>query len=114
MAEGLPALSVLEAEVMDMWDVLLGREPSPVNERRTDAMLEVANAYFARASEIAALILKAEREGNLVASSGYSRFRKGELRLFMDVATKTADMGSRRITMKSLQMEAERTGRERQ
>lgn len=110
--EGLPALSSLVAEVKDMWSVLLGREESPVPSHRVEAMMEVADAYYARASEIAAIIQRAEREGNVMRSSGYSKFRTGELRTFTEVARKATELGSRRITLAQLRAEAERTGRE--
>jgi hypothetical protein len=108
--EGLPALPVLQSEIQDMWDVLMGREPPPIPVHRVEAMMEVADAYFARASEITALIQQAEADG--LASPSYRKFRTGPLRTFMEVAKRAADLGSRRITVKGQKIEAERTGRD--
>lgn len=111
--EGLPALSSLKAEVQDMWDVLLGRQAPPINTRMVHALMEVADAYFARGMEITALIQRAEEEGRLVKTSGYVRFRTGELRTFCEVAKRAADLGSRRITVRGQQLESERVGRDK-
>jgi hypothetical protein len=108
----LPGLALLKSEVMDMWDVLLGNRPPPINSTRTDAMMETADAYFARASYITAMIQRAEQEGKLKRGDAYVSFRSGELRTFMDVAKRSADMGSRRVTVKGQQLEAERLGRD--
>lgn len=112
MNEGLPALSSLVAEVSDMWDVLLGRTEPPIRSSGVHALMEVADAYFARASEIAALIQRGEREGTVMKSSNYSKFRTGELRTFLEVAKRASDLGSRRITVRGQQIDSERTGRE--
>lgn len=112
LGEGLPSLVALEAELADMWDVLMGRTEPPINSKRTDALMEVADAYFARASEITALIQQSEREGTLPRTSSYVKFRTGELRTFMDMCKRAADLGSRRITMFQLTLEHERRGRE--
>lgn len=109
---GLPALSSLQAEIMDYWDVLLGRQDPPIH-RGVSTLMEVADAYFCRATEIAAQILQREREGLIVKTHRYSKFRTGELRLFMEAAKRAADLGSRRITAKQLQIEEERIGRGR-
>lgn len=110
--EGLPALSSLVAEVHDMWDVLLGRMEPPIPSRNVQALMEVADAYFARASEITAMIQRAEREGRLTRSDQYVKFRTGELRTFLDMAKRAADLGSRRITVRGMEIEAARTGRD--
>jgi hypothetical protein len=111
MESGLPALSALESELMDMWDVLLGHAPPPISHRAVDALMEVANAYYARAQFIAAMIQRGERQGAIDKHSMYSKFRTGELRTFIEVAGKTTELGSRRITMQQLKQEGERTGR---
>lgn len=113
VADGLAPLPVLQAEIDEYWDVLLGRVPPPIPEHRTDALMETADAYFARASEITAMIQRAEQEGTLVRTSPYVKFRTGELRTFMDVCKRAADMGSRRITMFQIRIEHhERRGRD--
>ena len=109
---GLPSPTLLAVELQDMTDVLLGRKNPPVFAGNVEALLEVADAYFARASEIAMKILAAEREGKINKSSPYSKFRTGELRIFMDLARSAASTGSRRITVTQMQENRERTGRE--
>lgn len=107
---GLPNLTALVAELEDYWDVLLGRVDPPI-DNGTITLMEVADAYFARSNEIASLILKAEREGSIPRTSKYTKFRTGELRHFIEVCKRAADLGSRRITARQLVLEAERTGR---
>lgn len=112
LGEGVPSLILLKSEVQDMWDVLLGRKDPPVPARRVEALMEVADAYYARAMEITALIQRAEQEGRLAKGSEYTKFRTGELRTFSEVAKRSADLGSRRITVQGQHIEAERTGRD--
>lgn len=103
----------LSAELEDMRDVLMGRETVPAGITVGPlALMEVAEAYFGRASEIEQIILKGEREGTIAASSALSRFRKGELRSFKEMAKSAAELGSRRLTAASLRFEQERQGRE--
>lgn len=106
---GLPPLVELQLEVQDMWDVLLGRKEPPFWQG-TITLMEVADAYYARASEITALIQEKEREGT--ASPGYKRFRTGALRTFLEMAKRAADLGSRRITFEQMEVEQAKLGRE--
>lgn len=108
--EGLPGLPVLEAELQDMWDVLLGRVEPPYWNGGIITLMEVADAYFARASEITALIQEAERKTGI--TTAYKKFRTGALRTFMEVAKRSADLGSRRITVEQMLQEQARLGRE--
>lgn len=111
--EGLPNLTVLQEEFQDYWDVLLGRVDPPVKVRgRTLALMEVADAYFARASEVKALIHRLEREGRVLRGSPLYAYRTGELADFMEMAKRAADLGSRRLTEAGQQAEAEERGRE--
>lgn len=109
---GIPNLPVLQSEVQDMMDVLLGRVDPPINNGVL-TLMEVADAYFARGSEIAMMILRGQREGTIPRGGSYAKFRTGELRHFLDVCKGSRDLGSRRVTVKQLTMEAERTGRSR-
>ncbi|MFE9742936.1 hypothetical protein [Streptomyces sp. NPDC006477] len=102
----------LAAELEDMRDVLMGREPVPAGVGGPLALMEVADAFFGRASEMEQVILRMEREGKIDGSSHLSRFRKGELRSFKEQAKSACDLGSRRLTADSLRYEQERTGRE--
>lgn len=113
LGRGAREAVALSAELEDMRDVLLGHadipdgiQPGPL------ALMEVAEAYFSRACDIEQHILKREREGTLKPDSALSRFRKGELRSFKEMAKSAADLGSRRLTAESLRFEQERNGRE--
>lgn len=110
LGDGLPNLTVMRNELLDMTDVLMGREEPPINAG-VSTLLEVADAYFARASEMTMLLQQAEREGTVQRGSAHYKFRTGELRTFMDMAKRASELGSRRITYRQLQIEAERLGR---
>lgn len=108
--EGLPPIPQMMAELQDMTDILLGRDDPPVNNG-VSTLMEVADAYFARASEMTMLIQHAEREGTVMKGDNYYRFRTGELRTFAEMCKRAAELGSRRITMEQMRLEAERYGR---
>ena len=113
VGEGLPNLTQIQEEIQDYWDVLLGRAEPPVKVRgRTLALMEVADTYFARASEIKAQIHRLEREGKVLRGTPLYQYRVGELATFLDMAKRTADLGSRRLTEASQLAEAEQRGRE--
>jgi hypothetical protein len=113
LPQGMPPLPQLVGEIQGYWDVLLGRVPPPVPINKVEAMMEVADAYYARAQEITAMIQLAEQAGRLPRGSEYSKFRTGALRTFAEVAKKASELGSRRITVRGQQIESERTGRDR-
>lgn len=111
--EGLPNIAVLQEELQDYTDVLLGRVEPPVKLRdRTLALMECSDAYFARASEIKMLIHGLEREGKVLRGTALYQFRTGELATFMEMSKRAADLGSRRLTEESNTIEAESRGRE--
>lgn len=109
----MPPIPKMIEELQDMTDVLLGRKKPP-KDFGTLTLMEVADAYFARASEMTMLIQQAEREGTVLKGSNAYRFRTGELRTFMEMAKRAADLGSRRLTQEQMVLEAQRTGRESQ
>lgn len=109
---GLPNCFKLQCELQDMMDVLLGRNDPPI-QSGVSTLMEVADAYFARGSEIAMQILAAVRDGRLSKGSAHDRFRTGELRHFLEVAKKAAELGSRRITVRQIEAEEARLGRNR-
>lgn len=111
VGDGLPDLPTMAVELQTMTDVLLGRTPPPIDAGHL-TLLEVADAYFARASELTMLIQEGEREGTVMRGSSAYRFRTGELRTFMEMAKRAADLGSRRITAEQLQFEMAVYGRE--
>jgi len=104
---GLDTVEHLWAELQGYVDVLLGREPSPIDSPYL-AMMEVATAYYARAQEIDMRIHAAEREGVVQRGSHLYRFRTGELKAFIELARKCADLGSRRLTQEALLSDARR------
>jgi hypothetical protein len=96
----------------EMRDVLMGRVESPVSGLL--ALMEVADAYFARACEWEQMILAAEAEDRLPKGkdSPYHQLRTQEIRSFKELTKSSADLGSRRLTAKSLEYERETRGRE--
>ena len=102
LALGLPTLEELEEELFGYVDVLLGRQEPPIDSGLL-SLMEVADAYLARAYEIEMMILAAERSRDILRSSPYSKFRTGELRSFIELARKATDLGSRRLTMARLE-----------
>lgn len=101
-AQGLPDVDELWKEVQHYVDVILGREPSPVEFPAYLALAELATAYYCRAQEIDMLIHAAEREGVVMRGSPLYRFRTGELRAFIDLAKRASELGSRRLTQEQL------------
>lgn len=113
LGEGLPNLTMLQEELADMTDVLMGRVAPPVRLRdRTLALMEVADAYYSRASEIKMLIHRLEREGKVVRGTPLYQFRTGELATFLEMSKRAADLGSRRLTDEQLEFEMQNQGRE--
>jgi len=98
---GLAPIEDMEAELESYMDVLMGRVPPPIDAGHL-TLMEVADAYFARACEIQYHILKAEREGAVFKGHSYYKFRTGELRTFLELTKRAADLGSRRLTQARL------------
>jgi len=98
---GLGDIKELQHEIDDMVEVLLGRVPSPV-ESPYLALQEVATAYHSRAKEIDMLIHRGERDGAIMRGSQLYRFRTGELRSFIAIAKRCAELGSRRLSQEQL------------
>lgn len=109
--EGVPALPDMREELQDMTDVLLGRAEPPIN-MGIGTLMEVADAYFARASELTMLLQEGEATGTITRGSAHYKFRTGELRTFAEMAKRAADLGSRRVTVEQLRFEQETHGRE--
>lgn len=107
VGEGLPNLTALRSELQDMTDVLLGRKPPPI-DAGVLTLQEVADAYFARASELTMLIQRGESEGTVAKGSAHYKMRTGELRTFMEMAKRAADLGSRRLTREQLVVQMRR------
>lgn len=98
---GLPPMAQLEREIDEMVDVLMARADSPIDSPYL-ALQEVATAYFARGQELDMQIHRAERQGFIFRGDEYYKFRTGELRAFIELAKKCAELGSRRLSQEQL------------
>jgi hypothetical protein len=107
LGEGIPSAEELKDELIAYTDVLLGRVPPPVDSPYLDLM-EVASAYYARALEIEMLIFNQEHDPTSPVIRGHplNKFRTGQLRSFIEMAKRLADLGSRRLTQEQLLQEA--------
>lgn len=103
---GLPEPAAIKEEIFGYWNVLLGRVDPPVRSPYLD-LAEVANAYYARALELEALILEAERDpqSGIVRGHPLNRLRTGSLRAFLEAAKHMAQLGSRRLSQEQLLFE---------
>lgn len=90
-------LSQWRIELDEMMDVMLGRTSPPIDVG-VGTLMEVAEAFHARLSEMQALIQRGEADGSIVKGSAAYKFRTGELRTVMELMKRSIDMGSRRIT----------------
>lgn len=107
---GLPQIDELRAELDEYTDVLLGRSQAPLEG--VLALMETADMYYARATEINGLLLRGESDGEIKAGDPLRKFRTGELRSFREMAGKAAELGSRRLTALSVETEQAKLGRE--
>lgn len=89
-------------ELQGYTDVLMGREDTPI-PNGVASLYEYANAVYSRGMELTAMIQKAEREGRVAKNSNAYKFRTGELRTFVEMASKAADLGSRRVTVAKME-----------
>ena len=96
-------------EIAEMMDILLGRENAPI-ALGFSTLMETADAYFARASEIEQYILRHERAGRVSRNTPLYKFRTGELRSFQEVARRAAELGSRRITVAQINERSQQSG----
>jgi hypothetical protein len=111
LGQGMPAISKMREEIQDMTDVLLGRVPPPIDYGIL-TLQETADAYFARASEMTMLLQEREAEGIITKGSMPYRFRTGELRTFMEMAKRAADLGSRRLSKEEFEFKKATYGRD--
>lgn len=98
---GLLPVEDLKAEIQEYMDILLGRLDPPITSPYL-ALAECATAYHSRALEIEAQIHAGEREKEIARGSALNKFRTGELRSFIALAKKAAELGSRRLTQEQL------------
>lgn len=109
VGEGLPTLEELRSELDGYMDILLGRQDAPLQGAL--ALMETADMFYARATEISNLIHRAEQDG-LAVGSPLRKFRTGELRDFRELAKRASDLGSRRLTALGTELEQAKLGRE--
>ena len=105
---GLGDVSELSDELQVYTDELLGRTEASLDSPYL-AMMEIAVAYYARAQEIDMQIHRAEREGLVKRGSPLYLFRTGELRAFIELSKKCAELGSRRLSQETLLYDARRS-----
>jgi len=98
---GINDLETIRTEIKNYIDVLLHREPLPVNVG-VNSLYEVAVAYYSRGKEIELNIKEMENKGHINRNSPLSKFRTGELAAFLDMAKEQCRLGSRRITVASM------------
>ena len=101
LGSGLPDVDELIEELLGYTDVLLGRVDPPVQSPYL-TLMEIASAYYARALEIEMMIHGEEQARRVVRGSPHNKFRTGQLRSFLEMAKKLADLGSRRLTQEGL------------
>lgn len=102
--DGLPTPEEIQDELLEYCDILLGRVEPPVQSPYLD-LCEIASAYFARASELDILIHWEEQHQRVMRGHPLYKIRTGQLRTFMDMAKRMADLGSRRLTQEQLLQE---------
>lgn len=101
-----------EDEIDEYMQVLLGRVAPPINHG-TITMMEVCDAYYARANEISMQIIRGTRNGDYSKTGPENKFRTGDLRDFLTLTKHAGDLGSRRVTVEQMAVEASKTGRSR-
>lgn len=99
-------MDVLSKELEGYLDILMGRVPPPI-EAGELTLMEIADAYFARACEIQMKIMEMERDGGTFKGSSYYKFRTGELRTFIELTKRASDLGSRRLTQARMEFDME-------
>lgn len=90
-------LHALKSELHDYTDMLLGRVDPPF-DHGIMTLMELAETCHARAREIEMDFLEKEAEGIILKDSMPYKFRTGQLRSFIELAKRSIDVGSRRIT----------------
>jgi hypothetical protein len=97
LGTNMASLADWRDEIDEMRDVLMGRRQPPV-DKGVLTLMEVADAYCARAREIEQVIMRGEADGAVIRGSKTYKFRTGELRSFIELSKSASDLGSRRIT----------------
>lgn len=90
-------LQAIKSEIADYTDMLLGRVDPPFDHGPM-TLMELAETVHARAREIEMELLEKESEGVILKGSMAYYFRTGKLRAFIELAKRSIDLGSRRVT----------------
>jgi hypothetical protein len=87
----------MQNELREYRDILLGRQDPPI-DHGVMTLMECAEAFHARAKEMEQELLDMEAENAILKGSRPYKFRVGFLRSFIEMTSKTIDLGSRRVT----------------
>ena len=101
-------LRSIEAECKGYWDILTGRSPLPI-DNGVLSLMETATAIHTRACELTALIQEGEEHNVIPKGSGLYKYRTGPLRALIAASERTLELGSRRVTVWSTEMEETRS-----
>lgn len=101
LQEGLQDIEDLHEEFLHYANVLLGRVEPPIDSPYL-SLMEIASAYHARALEVEMMIHWEEQQHRVIRGHPLYKFRTGQLRSFIEMSKKMADLGSRRLTQESL------------
>lgn len=105
---GLPTVSALESEIYTYYDMLVHKKDLPVGGIM--GLMETANTIYARVNEVCSIIQTSIRHGKLTKGGEYDKLRTGELRLLAETAKRGIDVGSRRLSLASYELEAASRG----
>lgn len=101
LGEGIPSVEELQDELLEYTDVLLGRVDPPIDSPYL-SLMEISAAYHARALEMEMLIHYEEQQKRVIRGHPLYKFRTGQLRSFIEMSKRLADLGSRRLTQEAL------------
>ena len=101
VSEGLQDIEQLHEEFLGYANVLLGREDPPIDSPYL-SMMEIASAYHARALEVEMHILWEEQNHRVIRGHPLYKFRTGQLRSFIEMSKRMAELGSRRLTQEQM------------
>jgi hypothetical protein len=108
---GLGTPDQISDEIQDMINVLLDRVNSPIDPENALALMEVADAYYMRASELTYKIHRLERQGKVNKGDELYKLRTGELADFLEACKRSIETGSRRLSALQLEHEQAKMGR---
>jgi hypothetical protein len=108
---GLGDPDAISDELQDMINVLLNRVNAPIDPDHPTALMEIADAYYMRASELSFKIHRLERQGIVKRGDPLYKLRTGEINDFMEACKRSVETGSRRLSAVQLEFEQSKLGR---